>query len=317
MQEKESVSRAQDSGYPQNHHGRHREHPDATAMAADVEHTCPMHPDVRQKGPGKCPKCGMFLVPQTQSAHASHGSTHHAHQHHHEHHGARSASPTAGVKGAKEVEYTCPMHPQMRQMGPGSCPICGMALEPVLATARPGDSPELRDMTRRFWIGLALTVPVFALEMGGHLFDLHHFMIPQQTSNWMQLLFGTPVVLWAGWPFFVRGWAVAEEPQPEHVHADRAGHRGGLALQHRRHARAPAVSRQALRTADGAVADLLRGGGRHHGAGAARPSARAAGAREDLGSHPGPARPGARRPPSGCKQDGTRRNGAGVDASSR
>ncbi|TXL65587.1 copper-translocating P-type ATPase [Zeimonas arvi] len=104
------------------------------------------------------------------------------------------------------VEYTCPMHPQVRQMGPGNCPICGMALEPVLATAEQGESPELRDMTRRFWIGAALTVPVFALEMGGHLFDIHHF-IAQRTSNWVQLLLATPVVLWAGWPFFVRALA--------------------------------------------------------------------------------------------------------------
>ncbi len=98
------------------------------------------------------------------------------------------------------------MHPQVRQMGPGSCPICGMALEPVMVTAEGGDSAELRDMTRRFWIGLALTVPVAALEMGGHLTGLNHF-IALQTSNWLQLLLGTPVVLWAGWPFFVRGWA--------------------------------------------------------------------------------------------------------------
>src|SRR5690606_5055132 len=94
----------------------------------------------------------------------------------------------------------------IRQMGPGSCPICGMALEPVVATAEMGESPELRDMTRRFWVGLALTVPVFVLEMGGHLVDLHH-LISQQASNWIQLLFATPVVLWAGWPFFVRAWA--------------------------------------------------------------------------------------------------------------
>ena len=87
------------------------------------------------------------------------------------------------------------MHPQIRQMGPGNCPICGMALEPVLATAQTGESPELRDMTRRFWMGLALTVPVFALEMGSHLVNLHH-LIAQQTSNWTQLLFGTPVA-WA------------------------------------------------------------------------------------------------------------------------
>jgi Cu+-exporting ATPase len=98
------------------------------------------------------------------------------------------------------------MHPQVRQMGPGSCPICGMALEPVLATADQGESPELRDMTRRFWIGTALTLPVFALEMGGHLTNLNH-LLGQQLSNWIQLLLGTPVVLWAGWPFFVRAVA--------------------------------------------------------------------------------------------------------------
>jgi len=105
-----------------------------------------------------------------------------------------------------QVEYTCPMHPQVRQMGPGNCPICGMALEPVVVTAETGESPELRDMTRRFWIGTALTVPVFALEMGGHLFDIHH-LVAQQTSNWIQLLLGSPVVLWAGWPFFARAVA--------------------------------------------------------------------------------------------------------------
>ncbi|WHZ11189.1 MAG: P-type ATPase [Burkholderiaceae bacterium] len=139
--------------------------------------------------------------------HAHHG--HAAHDHAaHAHHGVHP--DTAGMKpapaGATDVEYTCPMHPEVRQMGPGHCPICGMALEPVVATAEQGESPELRDMTQRFWVGLALTAPVFALEMGGHLIDIHH-LIAQQTSNWVQLLLGTPVVLWAGWPFFVRAWA--------------------------------------------------------------------------------------------------------------
>ena len=101
--------------------------------------------------------------------------------------------------------YTCPMHPQIRQVGPGSCPICGMALEPLTVTADSGPNPELADMTRRFWIGLVLTVPVVALEMGGHLTDLH-MLIGPRTSSWLQLLLATPVVLWAGWPFFVRGW---------------------------------------------------------------------------------------------------------------
>ena len=100
--------------------------------------------------------------------------------------------------------YTCPMHPEIRQVGPGSCPICGMALEPVGAEA--GPNPELVDMTRRFWIGLVLTLPVFALEMGGHLTNLHT-LLGAQLSNWAQLVLATPVVLWAGWPFFVRGWA--------------------------------------------------------------------------------------------------------------
>ncbi|MEP6502331.1 MAG: heavy metal-binding domain-containing protein, partial [Betaproteobacteria bacterium] len=118
-----------------------------------------------------------------------------------------ATSPTPAIVGGQdEVEYTCPMHPQVRQRGPGSCPICGMALEPVLASAGAGESPELRDMSRRLWIGLALTAPVFALEMGGHVFDLHH-LVAQQASNWIQLVLATPVALWAGWPFFTRAVA--------------------------------------------------------------------------------------------------------------
>ncbi|MFL5259998.1 MAG: heavy metal translocating P-type ATPase [Hyphomicrobiales bacterium] len=101
--------------------------------------------------------------------------------------------------------YTCPMHPQIRQIGPGTCPICGMALEPELATAESGPNPELLDMTRRFWIGLALALPVVAIEMGMHLTGLHRYLSPA-ISNWIQLLLATPVVVWAGWPFFIRGW---------------------------------------------------------------------------------------------------------------
>jgi Cu+-exporting ATPase len=101
--------------------------------------------------------------------------------------------------------YTCPMHPEIRQVGPGSCPICGMALEPATVTADSAPNPELADMSRRFWIGLALAVPVFVLEMGGHLLG-HTFMLQGQTSNWIQFALSTPVVLWAGWPFFERGW---------------------------------------------------------------------------------------------------------------
>jgi Cu+-exporting ATPase len=116
----------------------------------------------------------------------------------------KSELPSAQPVPAGAV-YTCPMHPEIRQPGPGSCPICGMALEPELVSAETQPNPELADMTRRFRIGLALAVPVFALEMGGHLTSLHQWL-GQQTSNWIQLLLATPVVLWAGWPFFVRAW---------------------------------------------------------------------------------------------------------------
>ena len=101
--------------------------------------------------------------------------------------------------------YTCPMHPQIRQIGPASCPICGMALEPELVGTETTPNHELADMTRRFWVGLVLAVPVMALEMGGHLTQLH-MLLSQKPSNWIQFALATPVVLWAGWPFFVRAW---------------------------------------------------------------------------------------------------------------
>jgi Cu+-exporting ATPase len=124
----------------------------------------------------------------------------------HANHCAHHHAPKAHASGDADAIYTCPMHPQIRQKGPGSCPICGMALEPLQAGQAQGPNPELIDMTRRFWIGLALTVPVFVLEMGGHLFDLNG-LIPPDASLWVQFALCTPVVLWAGWPFFVRGWA--------------------------------------------------------------------------------------------------------------
>ena len=94
---------------------------------------------------------------------------------------------------------------EIRQVGPGSCPICGMALEPDVVSLDAPPNPELADMTRRFWIGLALSVPPVVLEMGGHLVG-GHGLVDQTLSNWIQLVFATPVVAWAGWPFFVRGW---------------------------------------------------------------------------------------------------------------
>ena len=118
---------------------------------------------------------------------------------------ATAPAPTQPPR--KGVIYTCPMHPQIRQEGPGNCPICGMALEPLEVTAEAAPNEELADMTRRFWIGLALTLPVVVLEMGGHIpgLGLHHLVSPT-ASTWIQFLLATPVVLWAGWPFFVRAW---------------------------------------------------------------------------------------------------------------
>jgi P-type Cu+ transporter len=104
-----------------------------------------------------------------------------------------------------DATYVCPMHPQVRQIGPGTCPICGMALEPDVALGESGPNPELIDMRRRLWIGLALTLPVFVLEMGAHIAGGHAWIDPA-VSNWVQLALATPVVLWAGAPFFERGW---------------------------------------------------------------------------------------------------------------
>jgi Cu+-exporting ATPase len=156
------------------------------------------------------PVCGMTVDP-------------HAAKHRHDHQGRTyyfcsagcrtkfAADPLKYLGGTRPRDtmpegtiYTCPMHPQIRQIGPGSCPICGMALEPEVASADDSPNPELADMSRRFWIGLVLTLPVFVLEMGAHLFGSH--AVPQILSNWIQFTLATPVVIWAGWPFFVRGW---------------------------------------------------------------------------------------------------------------
>jgi Cu+-exporting ATPase len=115
----------------------------------------------------------------------------------------KDSKPKAAVP--EGTIYTCPMHPEIRQVGPGSCPICGMALEPEVASLDAPPNPELADMTRRFWVGLVLALPAVVLEMGGHLVGGHGFL-DQTLSNWIQFAFATPVVLWAGWPFFVRGW---------------------------------------------------------------------------------------------------------------
>ncbi|WP_426614523.1 copper-transporting P-type ATPase [Bradyrhizobium sp. McL0616] len=122
---------------------------------------------------------------------------------------SKGAEPRADSKPTSDVPegtiYTCSMHPQIRQVGPGSCPICGMTLVPAVASLDAPPNPELADMTRRFWVGLVLSLPAVVLEMGGHLVGGHGW-VDQTLSNWIQLVFATPVVLWAGWPFFVRGW---------------------------------------------------------------------------------------------------------------
>ena len=116
----------------------------------------------------------------------------------------REAESKSELEAPAGTIYTCPMHPEVRQIGPGSCPICGMALEPEQVSLDDAPDPELKDMTRRFWIALALTLPVFVLEMGGHFGPMH--LVPPAWSNWISFVLSTPVVLWAGAPFFERGW---------------------------------------------------------------------------------------------------------------
>ena len=156
------------------------------------------------------PVCGMSVDPRT----AKHRAEHRGHSYYFCSAGCRTKFVNDPQKylGNRELEsvpegtiYTCPMHPEIRQVGPGTCPICGMALEREIASADTGPNPELIDMRRRFWIGLVLSLPVLALEMGGHLTNLH-MLLGKTLSNWIQFALATPVVLWAGWPFFVRAW---------------------------------------------------------------------------------------------------------------
>jgi Cu+-exporting ATPase len=161
--------------------------------------------------PAKDPVCGMTVDPATAKQRAEHaGKTYYFCSA-----GCRAKfasdpakylepAPTPAATAPAGTIYTCPMHPEVRQVGPGTCPICGMGLEPEVATAETGPNPELVDMTRRFWIGLVLAAPVVVLEMGAHLVGGHGWVDPS-LSNLVQFCFATPVVLWAGWPFFERG----------------------------------------------------------------------------------------------------------------
>jgi Cu+-exporting ATPase len=159
---------------------------------------------------GRDPVCGMSVDPAT----SRHRFDYRGESHHFCSAGCRAkfaADPARYLDDAPKAAapegaiYTCPMHPQIRQAGPGSCPICGMSLEPEMASLEAPPNAELADMTRRFWVGLVLALPAVALDMGGHLAGGHGW-IDQTLSNWLQLVFATPVVLWAGWPFLVRGW---------------------------------------------------------------------------------------------------------------
>jgi Cu+-exporting ATPase len=159
--------------------GHHLKPPEPAASTADTDkqtHICPMCPEVRQQGPGACPSCGMALEPE-----------------------AIQPLPT-------RTEYTCPMHPEIVQDTPGNCPRCGMALEPRTITVEEKNA-ELIDMTRRFWVSTMLSLPVFVLAM---ITDMAPSLLPDgismQTVQWIEFALATPVVLWGGWPFFVRGW---------------------------------------------------------------------------------------------------------------
>ena len=199
------------------------------AQAPMATYTCPMHPEVSQDHPGSCPDCGMTLQPETAGAAAAPGEDPHAQCHQaapaptadvppgmytcpmhadvrQDHPGACPDCGLALESAGPVVIYTCPMHLEVRQDHPGTCPDCGMALEPEMVGAEVPPNPELIDMTRRFWIGLVLAVPVLILEMGGNIagLGLDGWMSRAQ-AIWIQAALATPVVGWAGWPFFVRG----------------------------------------------------------------------------------------------------------------
>lgn len=121
---------------------------------------------------------------------------------------------TKSAENAKDAIYTCPMHPEVRQIGPGTCPKCGMALEPEDVSLTDGADPELKDMTRRFWIATVLSIPLVILNMGAHLSEGLHRFLMSPASGWLQLVLATPIVLWAGWPFFERFWQSAKHKSP-------------------------------------------------------------------------------------------------------
>src|SRR5262249_32124564 len=156
----------------------------AEAAPAGTESPCPIPPEVRENHPAACPLCGMAL------------------------------EPVGRAVPATKVEYTCPMHPQIVQDHPGSCPICGMTLEPRTVTVEEGPNPELTYVSRRFWIGLVLTLPIFVLAMADLIPGNPFHAINPRVLNWVQLVLATPVVFWCGWLFFERAWASVVHRSP-------------------------------------------------------------------------------------------------------
>ena len=158
--------------------GDHRTHARGTSAGGSPtgSYICPMHPEVRETGPAACPKCGMALEPETPTVLAT------------------------------RTQYTCPMHPEIVRDQPGECPICGMALEPMTVSLEEKENPELVDMTRRFWVSTVLTVPLVVLAMGEFVGLSFEWLATPRTLSWLEFILATPVVLWGGWPFFVRGW---------------------------------------------------------------------------------------------------------------
>lgn len=194
---------------------KRQEHSQHSKQGA-AKYTCPMHPDEVSDQPGDCPKCGMHLVPVESSDSLAHSNHDDCHGHGHSGHKANHET-TGQVRGGKYDKvptghvgavYTCPMHLEVRQVTHGACPLCGMGLE--LESAAVGDegpNPELVDFTRRFWVAAVLTIPVLVLAMSPYLgLTAIRDFFGERTSLWLELVFSTPVILWSGWPFFVRGW---------------------------------------------------------------------------------------------------------------
>ena len=177
----------------QHGHGRQNGHAQQHDTHDKGTWLCPMHPEVTSDHPGRCPKCGMFLQPAD-------GGDAPAAQHHDHQHPTGEPAVVAGAVAAGD--WTCPMHPEVRSDGPGDCPICGMALERVSAGLDDGPNQELVDMRRRFRVAAVLSVPLVAMVMVPMVLGR---ALPGSVAPWLELALSTPVVWWAGWPFFVRG----------------------------------------------------------------------------------------------------------------